>query len=616
MPNKQVYLLFLLLILGSGFLKAQILNDSIRQIYGPNTTLFITEESIKYNKEQYHNIDTLLNGLHNFTYVDRFGRKFQDLGNPGTAMRPVFYAPPDIIGKTSGFHSFDMYFTPPEQVRYYDTKSPYSKLFFVIGGNSRSVVDIDYSRNVNPRWNVGGSLTRISADKQLGPVARRGDRNTELTSYQIFTRYFSKDNKYQILANFSRLGANVNESGGIRANGNEPLSDLFEYEQAEIWLRTAQTRDIRSNIHAYHQYKISDLMQVYHSFDLSQQDVSFTNLGISGADGAYFNNIIFNSDSTEDQSSFNFLKNEIGIKGDINTIFYNFYLKRRDLSYDNKYLPYVARRDENYGGFNIRNDFNDEMNFYAFGEYLMGRNYKLGGGINFKYLEGNVKRIRYDPTFLQNAYLGNHYNWHRYDFTPTLSDNLFGAINLELPFLKFSPHINFHRINNHIYFGRDTIPVQASGAARIFSPGINMSLRFFRHMHLENNFIYTDISGNAADVFRIPQLFLNSRLYYENLLFKRKLQLQVGIDSHIRSAYKAYAYEPVIQQFFLQDQFTIPQYYLADVFLNAKIGRARIFVKYTNITETIGLMEGYFTTPYYTGQRGTLDFGVNWLFFD
>jgi hypothetical protein len=158
--------------------------------------------------------------------------------------------------------------------------------------------------------------------------------------------------------------------------------------------------------------------------------------------------------------------------------------------------------------------------------------------------------------------------------------------------------------------------VQASGAALIFSPGINLNLRFFRNIHWENNFIFTEISGEAAGVFRIPQMFLNSRLYYENFLFRRKLQLQVGVDSHYRSAYKAYAYEPVIQQFFLQDQFTIPQYYLADIFLNAKIGRARIFIKYTNLTETIGLMEGYFTTPYYTGQRGTLDFGVNWLFFD
>ena len=35
----------------------------------------------------------------------------------------------------------------------------------------------------------------------------------------------------------------------------------------------------------------------------------------------------------------------------------------------------------------------------------------------------------------------------------------------------------------------------------------------------------------------------------------------------------------------------------------------------TNVLQNLEA-EGYFTTPYYTGQRRIFDFGVNWMFFD
>ncbi len=606
-------------------LKAQILNDSVRNVYGPNTTLYLLEENIKYNNLDLSPLDTLITGIHNFNFVDRFQRKYQDLGVIGTPMMPVFYTPPDIIGRTSGFHSFDPYFVAPEQVKYYDSKSPYSKLYFIVGGNGRSIVNVDYSRNVKPNWNVGASLQNISADKQLGTSIRRGDRFSDATAYQFYTRYFTTDNKYQLLANFSRLGIRIAESGGLQLPEGGSISDLDRDDQ--LWLANANSREVRINLHLYHQFRLSDLVQLYHSIDRTNQDISFT-IPISENNLNNVNyfiqhgllrdlaerNFYQNNVETSDQSKFLFTTNEIGFKGDIERLFYNFYLKRRDLRYDNKYANSVNTA-ENYAGFNIRNDFSKGIKFNAFGEYLLGRNYILGSGIYFKYLEANVKRIRHDPSFLHQSYYGNHLEWNN-DFTSIISDNFFGALHLDLPFLKLSPHINLHRVNNPVFFNSERTPQQAAGAARIFSPGIDLNLRFFKNIYFENHFVYTGISGDAGNVFRIPRYFLNSRIYYGNSHFNNKLQIQVGVDMHFRSSYFAYAYEPVIQQFFLQNEFQIPAYPLADVFMNAKIGRARVFVKYSNLTQTINLTGEYFATPYYFGQQGVLDFGVNWLFFD
>lgn len=603
---------------------AQILNDSVRNVYGPNTTLYLYEESIKYNKAQLHTVDTLIHGIHNFNFTDRLQRKYQDLGIIGTPMRPVYYIPPETIGRTSGFHSFDPYFRAPEQIKYYDTKSPYSRLYFVIGGNGRSIVNVDYSRNINPNWNVGGSVQTVSADKQFGTALRRGDRNADGTTYQFYTRFFTKDNRYQLLANFSRLGITIAESGGIQPSISGKITDLTR--ESTLWLADANSREVRTNIHLYHQYHVSDLVQLYHSFDRTKQDVSF-NAPLSGNSVNYFleYGLIQDPDSleirffqnqtqTSDQSEFTFLNNEMGFKGDLGPLFYNFYLKRRDLRYDNIFLNSV-NTSENYAGFNLRNNFSNDMHFYANGEYLLGRNYKLGSGFTFRYIEANLKRVRYDPSFLHDLYSGNHMQWNN-DFSPILSDNLYGALHLKLPFLKFSPHLNLHRISRQVYFDINRRPAQASGAARIFAPGVDLNLRFFRNIHFENHFVYTGISGDAANIFRIPRFFWNSRLYYGNSHFNDKLQIQAGVDMHFRSAYRAHGYEPVIQQYFVQNDFQIPSYPLADVFINVKISRARVFVKYTNITQTLGLTGEYFATPFYFGQQGVLDFGLDWLFFD
>ena len=74
-------------------------------------------------------------------------------------------------------------------------------------------------------------------------------------------------------------------------------------------------------------------------------------------------------------------------------------------------------------------------------------------------------------------------------------------------------------------------------------------------------------------------------------------------------------YDVAIQQFYNQDTFTANSYPLVDVFFNARIKRARIFVKYHNLVQSF-TKQGYFPTAYYPGQRGIIDFGFDWSFYD
>ena len=113
----------------------------------------------------------------------------------------------------------------------------------------------------------------------------------------------------------------------------------------------------------------------------------------------------------------------------------------------------------------------------------------------------------------------------------------------------------------------------------------------------------------------MPTWFLNAQLAYENMLFKRAIQVQIGVDAHWKSDYTALNYDPAIQQFYVQDEFINPAYPLVDVFFNGKFSRGRFFVKYHNLVQAI-TKSGYLPTPGYPAKANVLDFGFDLLLFD
>jgi hypothetical protein len=138
----------------------------------------------------------------------------------------------------------------------------------------------------------------------------------------------------------------------------------------------------------------------------------------------------------------------------------------------------------------------------------------------------------------------------------------------------------------------------------------------FRKLFFENEVIFTNISGDsiAANSFRIPKWFANSRIYYGSSFFDNKIYVMIGADLHYKSDYRSLAYNPAIQQFYLQDNFLIPSYLLIDGFIEFQIDHFTFFLKMTHANQS--QLSGYFTFPHYIGQKRTLDLGIKWLFFN
>ena len=590
---------------------AQILDDSTKQVYGPHTTEYTQEKYIKYNDPQTFNIDTLLGVRHRFNYVNAADNKVQDLGNIGTAMRSLYPQLPDQIGLTSGFNAFDWYARQPDDSKYYDTKSPYTKLSLVFGGNGRSMVDVAFSRSDSTVFNFGFDFKRITSDKQVGATLSRGDRNVESTAYDVYARWHP--GKYQLLLNYIRFNHKQFESGGAIPLESGIPDDLFAEENPEVWLNNALSEDTRSHYHIYQQFALSELLQIYHQFDLTNQKNSFEDPNL-GADGDFFQQFLIREDSTVDEVQTDIIRNEAGIKGLYKGVFYNFYLMRRDVQYAPKYLPASGFIAENYLGANLRYRLGSQtLNFE--GLLQDGGSYKLKGTFDNKFIRASYTRVQYDPAFMYQNYFGNHGEWQN-SFTSPTADVLAGSLDVTpIKALRLRPAVTITNINDHIYFNQQMQPTQASGAAQIFTAEAQVDWHFLKRFHINTQIVSTGITGDAKDIFRIPDWLINSKITYTNLLFNEKLEAQFGLDLQYRSSFFGHDYDPSVQQFFLQDTFEIPDYFLADFFINFRVGRALLFAKLVFLNQGLD-RPGYFTAPYYMGQNRVFDWGFTWQFYD
>jgi len=592
--------------------QSQIVDDSTKQVYGPYTTYYRTFEDILNNKDNLTKVDSTIGRKYKFSVVEQHDYRYQNLGNLGTALRPVFYEPPKEVGIRSGYDAYVPYYITAEEIEYFDTKSPFTPLDVVVGGTGRAVTNVKHTRNITPYWNAGFHYRKINADKQVASQGRN-DNQSSSVAYYIHMDYQSPNGKYQGVMSLSRLNHRIIEQGGIQIAEGAPINDYFD-DNADVRLSNAQSRDFRLGTHIYNHYKLRNEFQLYQNFQYIQNRNFFTDKPL-GQDAEYFDQILINPDSTTDQTQTNQLINEFGIKGDYTKMFYRFFVKFRNVKHRNRYLPSNQLFFENSGGFELRYDFDSLQNIRGSGEYILGGFYRFGGSYFNKFFTLEYWRTQSRPAIIEDKYFGNHYEWDN-DFATPSSDLLRGSLIYGNRFMRIEPFASITNVKNNIYYDYDQTPSQAEGSVQILSFGLNLDLHLLRVIHWENEGIYTGITGEeeAVNALRIPELFVNSKLYYGSYWFGEKIYIMFGVDANYRSELFAPAYSPVLQQFYLQDDFLIPSYVKADAFLEFQIEHLSMFLKMEYVNQPPS--NGYFTHPYYRGQPRVFDLGIRWMFFN
>ncbi len=623
MTLRLLFILSLSLFLFVHNISAQILDDSTKNIYGPTTTRYILEEDLYNIKGKPHGLDTSLTNAHLYDYL--YGSNpYQNLGLIGTPLNPIYYTPPQTIGKNLGITIFDAYAYDPSGINYYDTKSPFSKLRYVQGSRGQQILEADFARNVNPRWNLGVDFRRVASVKQVGSTIAR-DPQASGYAAAVYTRYFTKNQRYQLLLNYTHLHQTNNEFGGVRNRDTTMIQELTNYRGIDGQLNSGVTRERRNTIHLYHQYGIlkDSVLQIFHIADYQYRDNRYQDLAMAG-DTFYLSLKVkpIDSLSMTDRTDFNLLENKIGLKGQIKRFNYKAYFRVKEFTYQQISDDTVRnnlRYKENFLGGELAYVFKDTSILSVSGQYYVGgEDYYLKAYYTGKFLSGGFYRINYSPTLVQSNYFGNFFRWNN-SFNNTQTDNLWLDLNLKVGrILRVNPGIRYTGIKDYIYFNETFVPDQEKSQIKLYMASIN----FFLHLgsfNITERLIYTKYDG--ARVLNIPEIYSHTRAYFQTRAFHKAAVLQFGLDAFWRSTYNANGYMPIIEQFYLNNSRPVKDYMLVDLFLDVRVKRANVFVKVSNLLQGVGsstspFRNTYYTTPGYPGLPRSFDFGIMWMFFD
>ena len=600
----------------------RIIDDTTRAIYGPKTTLQLYERDVLEGTYVEQRIDTSILNMQNERYWYQDTAFYQHLGNIGTAAQPILYQAPYRIGARYGRNAFDRYAYDPETINYYDTRSPYSHLYYVQGQRGETVFEGIYARNITPSWNAGVAYQIITADKQLGTASRRENGLINSQAVKAFTHYRSANKKYDLFANYTHLNHEQVETGGVTTDS------AFLYEEDLVWLNEAASNEIRHNYHLTSIYKLfGEDLKVYHTLDWRMQENEYEDLAIptqtigGDVDVLFYPQVLFDTARTEDESYYRELENEFGITGNSRVSFFKAYIGQRSTkiiyeTLDPKTEGGIRNFEESLTQILVGGQFRlkllDRIQLLGDGELQLVKDYRLKAAARLFGFEFALSRISQSPTLMENYYLSNHFRWEN-DFENTAIDRAQFGFESKIgnrQYLKLST--SYSIINNYIFFNQDAESQQLRSNQYLYEARLAHQIRF-GGVHFDNFVAYTNT--DKANYIRIPEWLVNSKLYYQGIIFKGALFGQIGVEMYMPTGYKADAYMPVTQQFYLQNKFPLKTYPVFDVFLTADIKTVNVFVKFAHAN--FELQEpGYYVTPYYPGLRRSFTFGVKWMFFD
>lgn len=128
------------------------------------------------------------------------------------------------------------------------------------------------------------------------------------------------------------------------------------------------------------------------------------------------------------------------------------------------------------------------------------------------------------------------------------------------------------------------------------------------------NEIYLQSSNNTK--VQLPNLVSKHRFYFQNWLFNFALLTSIGVDVQFNTNYYASMFNLPTMQFYSQNITKQKYYPVLDVFVNAKVKRARFFLTFQHLNEGWIKQKGYFAALNYPAQGRMFKFGVSWMFYD
>ncbi len=537
----------------------------------------------------------------------------------------------------------------PENRTFYDSKRPYTKLQYIVGQKQEQNFKVVHAHPFGENCNIAFGFDRI---RSVGFYQRQATNNT---SINLNGWYRSRGLRYAMQADIYWTIADVAENGGIENDSSFEFADQLDRKLVEVNLASAETNqrlrgawvkqyfslgpvadtipDLSDSTNI--RTRIQPSWAIVNTLFISDESYVYRDgLPASGYYPVIYNDSLETVDSTylwrfrgglwlerfdnekndTGQTKFRRISGKLGGKfesGELwsDTIYTTFRNVFADgaarLMFDKRWLNAVQANGWYVVNGTNTGDFRVSINVAS-----QEHDSKIAYSVS-------AQSTLLHPDFIYTRYSGNHFRWVN-DFGQFGINSANAAIYMrkETPRGETTTWImlrgTFVQYIDPLYFDADLLPAQFNGSINAIST--ELSWLFGADWLQTRGCVTWNVLDETAPI-RLPEFITRGSLFGNFRLFKRALQLQVGVDVTWYSSYFADGYNPSTAQFFVQDAEAIGNYVYLDPWLSIKVKPVRVFVKADHANA--GLFgRNYYAVPHYPQNDLALKFGVSWVFND
>lgn len=527
-----------------------------------------------------------------------------------------------------GFKAKHFNYLEATDIKYYNVPTPLTDLYFKTVMEQGQALDAFLTVNTKPNLNFS------IAYRGLRSLGKYVNNLTSSGNFRFTSSYYTIDKRYFLNAHFTGQDISNQENGGIvNLQEFETSEDPFnERERIKVYFTDATSLLKGNRFFIDHSFKLNkenpNSLVFTHQFNQEYKFFEFTQPTVNARFGDTYTNKISN------KTRYNHLYNKFGVAyktksyGDLEFFIddnnYNYYYN--SVVYDingNITVPNsVSDRINMIGGnytylinkINVRLHTSQSITDQSISNIEASANYKLNNDYNFQFKYQKLNSLpNLNFTLYQSGYID--YNWFNNFKNEKLNQFEFSA---QTKWLNVSA--TYKVLNDYLFFDNQTNditeltvkPIQYDKTINYLSVKANKEIKFWK-LALDNTILYQSVE-QSDDIVNVPQIVTRNTLYFTDYVFKKAMLLQTGVTFQYFSKYYANDYNPLIGEFYVQNETKIGGFPMFDFFVNARVRQARIFLKAEHFNSA---WTGYdfYSAPNYPYRDFIVRFGLVWNFF-
>lgn len=579
---------------------------------------------------------------HNYIRKDDFElMPFANIGQPYNALgrtfsqRPYY---PRIGAAARHYNYFEV-----EDMQYYHVPTPMTELMFKTTLEEGQLLDALLTFNLSERFNIS------IAYKGFRSLGKYQFEQVESGNYRTTFSYTTRNHRYNLRGHITSQDIEAQENGGLlnREQFEGGAEDFRDRSRIDVKYTDANNRVLGKRYFLDHQFALTSLKKdttdsrttpliLGHEFTYETKIYDFT----QAAQNAAFGQDPFTvpiEDSARLKTLLNTLYTKFSnptlgkITGRASLYHYNYFFNSILIT-DQGIIPNQLQGEEiavggSYAKTIGRLSLTGDIDYTLSGEltgnrldaqaaYQVNTTCTLQGGIHLSSRMPNFNYLLYQSDY-------RNFNWQNIDlFEKQQVQNIhLGIHSSKIGRLEAA----YSRITNYTYFeslasaeqidnGEETAFVQPFQEA---DPIEHLRVKYtkefkWRKWALMNTVLYQNVTQDRQ-VLNLPQWVTRNTLYFSSDVFKKAMFLQTGVTFKYFTPYTMNAYNPLLGEFFIQNNETFGGYPLLDVFINAKVGSMRIYFKAEHLNSIFSAPE-YFAAPDYPYRDFVIRFGLVWNF--